>query len=117
MPAVLQYVTSEVWEISAIHRAKSLILVRYSEHLSLGDIVAGSGLLRYCFLRLFKRETGLSPPEFLIRCRIDRAKECLSYRKPLIEITIETAFFDQSLFCHHFKRVTGQSPSSYGKRE
>jgi AraC-like DNA-binding protein len=116
MPALLQCVTNDAWEISAIHRAKSLILARYSEHLSLDDIVSESGLPRYRFLRLFKRETGLSPHEFLIRCRIEKAIECLSQGKPLIETAIETGFFDQSHFCRHFKRVTGQSPSSYRKR-
>jgi AraC family transcriptional regulator len=100
-------------EIPAILRAKNLILKRYSEPLSLDDIVAESGLPRYRFLRLFKQETGLSPHEFMIRCRIERAKQLLLQGKPLIEIAIDTGFFDQSHFYRHFKRVTGQSPSSY----
>src|SRR6516165_10586642 len=104
-------------ESSAIVRAKNLIVARYCEPLSLDDIVAASGLTRYRFLRLFKRETGLSPHEFMIRCRVERAKELLLQGKPLIEIAIDTGFFDQSHFYRHFKRVTGQAPSSYRKQD
>ena len=100
-----------------IQQAMKLIQLRYPEHLPLDAIVAESGLPRYRFLRLFKLKTGLSPHEFLIRCRIDKAKEYLSQGKPLVETAMETGFFDQSHFCRHFKRVTGKSPSSYRKRD
>ena len=127
VPALLRYLSVDAegpaplagraaLEVAAIQRAMKLIQARYPEHLSLDAIIAESGLPRYRFLRLFKRETGLSPHEFLIRCRIEKAKECLSQGKPLIETAIETGFFDQSHFYRHFKRVTGQSPSSYRKR-
>ena len=106
----------ELSESAGINRAKRLIMERFAESLSLDEIAAESRLRRFRFLRLFKRETGLSPHEFLIQCRIQRAKELLAAQIPVLQAAMDTGFFDQSHFYRHFKRVTGQSPSSYRKR-
>src|SRR5215813_7777540 len=100
-------VTAAAKELAAIQKVKELIVARCAEPLSLHEIVVESGLSRFRFLRLFKRVTGVSPHEFLIRCRVDKAREFLSQGRSLIETAMDTGFFDQSHFCRHFKRVTG----------
>ena len=100
-------------ESAAITRATKLILDRYAEPLSLEDLVLASGLRRFRFLRLFKRETGLPPHEFLIQHRIEKAKESLANQASVLETAMDTGFFDQSHFGRHFKRITGKSPAAY----
>ena len=100
-------------EITGIDRAKKLILERYAESLLLDDIVAESGLSRFRFLRLFKQKVGYSPHEFLIHCRIEKAKQFLAHQVSVLQAAMDTGFFDQSHFCRHFKRITGVSPGAY----
>jgi AraC-like DNA-binding protein len=105
----------ELPESTGISRAKKLITDRYTESLSLEEIIAVSGLSRFRFLRLFKRETGLSPHEFLIWYRVERAKQLLADQVSVLQTAMDTGFFDQSHFCRHFKRITGISPGAYSK--
>jgi AraC family transcriptional regulator len=66
------------------------------------------------FSRLFKQSTGLSPHQYVIRCRIDRAKQLLLQRKVSItEIAYHLGFTHQSHFSHHFKRLVGSSPKAF----
>ena len=77
----------------------------------LGNVVQMSP---YYFSRLFKATTGITPRQYIIRCRIERAKNLLQQNKlSIAEIAKEVGFVDQSHLHRHFKRLVGITPKSY----
>jgi AraC family transcriptional regulator len=84
------------------------------ETISLDSLAMSLDLSIYYFCRLFKKSTGLSPYQYVIRCRVERAKELLQESDlNLAEIATNCGFFDQSHFNRHFKNWTGVTPKQF----
>jgi AraC family transcriptional regulator len=68
------------------------------------------------FSKLFKQSTGTTPHQYVIRCRIERAKNLMQQGKlSLAEIATQVGFVDQSHLHRYFKRLVGVTPKNYGK--
>ncbi len=68
----------------------------------------------YYFSRLFKQSTGLTPHQYLLRCRTEQAKRLLkSSNLSIATIAAQVGFVDQSHLARHFKRLVGVSPSQF----
>ena len=66
------------------------------------------------FSRAFKREHGLTFREFLVRYRIDKARESLKNpRIRVLDSAFVAGFKDPSYFARLFKRYVGVPPSQY----
>ncbi|PAX53442.1 AraC family transcriptional regulator [Brunnivagina elsteri] len=79
--------------------------------LSLGDLAALVQMSPFYFARLFKQSTGLAPHQFVIRCRVERAKELLLHSSlGIADIAAEVGFANQSHLNRHFKRIVGVTP-------
>ena len=66
------------------------------------------------FARVFRREIGLPPGRYVIRCRIDRARYLLLHSKQSIgAIAEQLGYHDAFYFSKQFKRNTGMSPSDF----
>lgn len=75
------------------------------------------GISPFHFIRTFKKETGFTPHEYLVRTRIDMAKYLLiNTRLPVKDICYETGFSCESVFCTAFKKNVGISPKNYRKK-
>jgi AraC-like DNA-binding protein len=80
----------------------------------LSELAALAGLSPFHFLRLFKRETGITPHRFLVQTRIRRAVQLLrETSRPVTAIAFEVGFGDLSNFINAFRREVGVSPRSY----
>jgi AraC family transcriptional regulator len=104
----------------SLPRHKLRAVVEYiHEHLdaelSLDHLAAVAHISPYHFARLFKNSTGLSPHQYVIARRVERAKGLLreGTRLPLAEIAAEVGFADQSHFTRHFKRLVGVTPRQF----
>lgn len=65
----------------------------------------------YHFLRLFKQHIGITPHQYILKCRIDKAMYLLKHSDLTIsEIAVRTGFCDQSHFTRQFKRRVGVTP-------
>jgi AraC family transcriptional regulator len=65
----------------------------------------------YHFTRLFKQSTGLAPHQYVIQCRVERAKQLLLKDELTIaEIAYKVGFANQSHLNRHFKRLFGVTP-------
>lgn len=85
-----------------------------AEDLSLSALAAVACLSPYHFARLFKESTGLSPHQYVIHRRLERAKLLLSTPKwPLTIIAHTVGFANESHLALHFKRLTGLTPNAY----
>ncbi|MGF1590825.1 MAG: helix-turn-helix domain-containing protein [Pleurocapsa sp.] len=68
------------------------------------------------FSQLLKQSTGITPHQYVIRCRIERAKYLIGQSKlSLADIAIQVGFVDQSHLHRHFKHLVGITPKNYRK--
>jgi AraC family transcriptional regulator len=81
---------------------------------SVGEVAAVLGVHPVHLARRFRAEFGLSPGEYLRRCRLERARRWMRRStSPLAEIAAAAGFVDQSHFTHAFRRAYGVSPAAY----
>ena len=84
-------------------------------NITLDDLALNSKLSKYHFLRTFKNTTGLTPHQFIIVQRVEKAKELISKGTNLNEVAFHTGFSDQSHFNRTFKKIYGYSPNTLNK--
>lgn len=64
--------------------------------------------------RVFHKDMGISPWEYLSRLRIARSCELLrSSARSIQEIAQMVGFSDQAYYCRVFRKITGRTPSKY----
>jgi AraC family transcriptional regulator len=99
-----------------LRRVLDLIGDQLSDDLSLEDLAACCHLSPYHFSRLFKQSTGVSPYQYVIRQRVERAKSLL-LRGGLTAGAVAQAvgFPDQGQLQRHFKRLVGTTPGQFRK--
>lgn len=85
-----------------------------TENLTLELLAGRASLSPYYFTRVFKKETGFTPHEYLIAARVNMAKFLLKNTTSSIkEICFCTGFSNESSFCTTFKKWVRQTPSDY----
>lgn len=85
-----------------------------AEDLSLVRLAEVANLTVYQFARLFKRTTGQTPHQYVIQCRIERAKLLLEETQlPISDIAYRVGFANQSHFSTLFRRSIGVTPKAY----
>jgi AraC family transcriptional regulator len=86
------------------------------EELDLAGLAQLVNLSPFHFLRIFKRETGVTPYRFLVQTRIRNAIEFLrDTSQPITDIAFDVGFGDLSNFINAFRREVGCSPREYRK--
>lgn len=80
------------------------------------ELAGRANLSPFYFTRIFKRETGFTPHEYVIRVRVNLAKFYLKTTElPLKEIAFRSGFNSECSFCTSFKKTVGATPGSYRK--
>lgn len=70
------------------------------------------------FRSAFKNACGVSPIEYKMSIKINRAKYLLqSTSMSITEISDNLGFYDTAYFCKTFKKYTGCSPKNYAKKK
>jgi AraC-like DNA-binding protein len=100
----------------AVRRARDYLADHVTENVSLHELSAIVGLSPFHLLRVFRREVGLAPHEYLLNERIRRARILLNRGVPIGEIACELGFADQSHFTRRFKQTVGVSPGQYAEK-
>ena len=86
------------------------------QELSLEELAAIAQLSAFHFCRAFKRSTGVTPHQYVIRQRVERAKQLLKDGKlGIAEVAIACGFTHQSHLNRHFKRLTGVTPKQFSQ--
>ena len=100
-----------------LRRVIDYIQAHLAEDLSLDAMATEIGMSRFYFCRLFKKSTGITPYQYLIKCRLDKAKSLLLSRKlSVADVALQVGFSNQSHFTKHFKRLMGVTPKVYRDR-
>ena len=67
-------------------------------------------------IRIFRKSFGITPYDYVIDCRINRAKSIIKNTSvPIKDIAFSMNFADEHYFSGIFKKKTGYSPSEYRK--
>jgi len=97
-----------------LRRVVDYIDAHLTDHLSLDELAGIGGLSPRHFLRQFRKSTGLSPHQYVIRARVERAKTLLAGSAfPIAEIAGAAGFAHQQHLIRHFRRCTGVTPGRY----
>ncbi len=87
---------------------------RLEKKIILEDLAAIAQLSQHHFARAFKQSTGLSPHQYIIQTRIERAKQLLTHSGMEInEVAIACGFSNQSHLHRHFKKHLGITPKQF----
>lgn len=83
-----------------------------------GDVAAACGMSRSHFIRGFKAATGATPHQWLLRQKVERARDLLlNSRLTLADVAAACGFSDQSHMTRTFTRLTGAAPGAWRRRQ
>jgi AraC family transcriptional regulator len=100
-----------------LRRTIDFIEANLGGNFGLAELAANVRISPYYFCRLFKQSTGLSPHQFVIRERIEHARQMLKeHRLTTVEIASNLGFSDQSHFARVFRGLVGITPKHYASR-
>lgn len=113
-PSVPQLENSD----AALLRAKEYIESHYAEDIGVRDIASSVGYSPEYLSKRFGQQAGLSLHAYLMRHRIEKAKELLKYEEATIkEVTFLTGFKTIHHFSRTFKEIEGVPPATWRDRE
>ena len=73
-----------------------------------------AGLSPFHFLRVFSDVVGVTPHQYLMRCRLRRASRALvETDRSITDIAYDAGFGDLSRFVKTFTRAAGRSPRAF----
>ena len=97
-----------------LRRIKELVHAKMEDDLSLDEMAESVGLSTAHFARMFRKSTGETPHQFVLRQRLERAKGLL--RAPdarILDVALACGFKTQQHFAQVFREVWGVSPKEY----
>ena len=101
---------------SLLPNIESFIDENIAHNISLDDFAHAYHYSTSRFRHLFTEKVGISPKQYVIKKRLEKAKELLKTTdKNLTEIAMECGFYDSSQFSRIFKNHIGVNPSEARK--
>jgi len=100
--------------VCLLRRVMDYIEANLNDSVHLQELAALAGLSPFHFARQFKDATGLAPHQFVLRSRVERAKQLLERTElSLAEIGLTLGFSHQSHFTTVFRRWVGATPKAW----
>lgn len=96
-----------------VMKAKTYIDRHFQKNLSTDEIAREAGVSEYHFYRLFKSVYQISPHQYLLKIRLDFARDLLVKERPgIYTLALLSGFSDIYSFSKCFKKRFGQAPST-----
>lgn len=94
-------------------RLVDYIEANLAQPIRLRDLAAIADLSEFHLQRMFQQTCGVSPYDFILNRRIDRARRMLAGNEPIAQIAAACGFSSQSHLTRLFKVATGTTPFDY----
>ena len=95
-------------------RVISHVETNLSRRIHIQELARLLGLSSSHFCRAFRRSFGTSPRDFVLRRRIEAAKALMvTTSETLSSIAVSCGMCDQQHFTHSFRRIVGETPSTW----
>jgi AraC-like DNA-binding protein len=114
MAAVTWTETTQLGTNSVASRARAVIVARPEHQLTAETLAHACGVSVRSLHRAFVREFGVTPLQFLRRCRLERIRTDLQAARPgttVTRVAIEWGVTHLSRFAREYADVFGESPS------
>lgn len=100
----------------SVARAEHYIEQHFDENITVRQLAELGNLSVSSFNRIFKKETKLTPIEYLIEVRIEKSKKLLIRKEvPITEIAMRCGFSSSSHYSSSFSKIFNMTPSEYRK--
>ena len=97
-----------------LRRVKEFVHAQMEDELSLRELAQSVGLSTAHFSEMFRKSTGETPHQFVLRLRVERAKEMLrSAESRVLDVAIACGFKTQQHFARVFRQLCGSTPTEY----
>ena len=100
-------------QIQTVVNLRNYINNNYEKELNLDKLSRVQFVSKYHLLRLFKRYHGVTPRQYLIQKRIEKAKTFLKSGSSVSDTCYAVGFESIHSFSNLFKEKTGMSPSVF----
>jgi AraC-like DNA-binding protein len=100
-----------------LHKIYHFIETSYQKNIDVNEVAEMCHLTTAAFCRYFKKSTHYTFTDFLNHYRINQSKKLLLQDKTVTEACYETGFGNISHFNKTFKKIAGENPSSFKKKQ
>ena len=108
--------SKRVKDYRPIRLAKEYINIHYAENIDLNIVSKEAGLNPAYFSSLFKKETGINFKDYLLKKRVETAKELLvSGNDTILSVSEKVGYKDVRYFSKAFTKLVGIKPNMYRK--
>ncbi|HEX7759721.1 MAG TPA: AraC family transcriptional regulator [Caulobacteraceae bacterium] len=101
-----------------LHHVMNAILRHPENDHSLEEMAANAGVTPSHFCRIFKKANGVSPHQYVMKARLERAQHLLSQTDTSMSAIADLlGFTSQSHFTRAFRQFTGRTPSDFRRQD
>ena len=106
-----------IGEDRIVHNISKYIKENIDRQIAVAELSRIACMQKNYFIRYFKKETGCSPYQFIMKVKIDIAVGLLENTETTVgEVMEKIGFYDMSHFSNTFKKHVGCSPITYVKK-
>lgn len=106
---------SNIYLTKQVIQTKCFMENNFSKKITLDDICKAVCISKYHLIRSFKKLYGMTPNQYLILIRINRAKELLRKDGAVLEVCFAVGFDSPTTFAGLYKKIAGVSPNNFKK--
>ena len=97
-----------------LRRIKEFVDAKMEDEVTLCEMAQSVELSTSHFSRMFRKSTGEAPHQFVLRHRVERAKEMLRAAEArVLDVAVACGFKTQQHFARVFRQMCGVSPTEY----
>jgi AraC-like DNA-binding protein len=96
-----------------MNKAKEIIHSYADNILKLEDICEELQLTTFQFIRFFKKHTGITPYQYFLNCKVERAKSIIEHTADIYAAVAQCGYVDLTHLNKQFKRTFGITAFEY----
>ncbi|AFY56850.1 transcriptional regulator containing an amidase domain and an AraC-type DNA-binding HTH domain [Rivularia sp. PCC 7116] len=106
--------SNPTYKLHQLQQILDYIDAHLDKDIKLADLARLLDISQFHFSHLFKQSIGMSPYQYLLQQRVERAKLLLKQKDRLIvDIALECGFSSHSHLSRKFRQLTGITPKQY----